>query len=163
MNPIHSRKHISPIGATPIALGAITNFAVATAQDAPVNTAAAQVEIGSVVKAVYIEMWVRGDDEAAAPMNAAISFEKLEGSSVNMTFAQSTTPNVYVNKSNLFYMTQGLVSAGTANSAIPFMRGWFKVPKGFQRMAIGDRLVLNISALNGDLEVCGLFLFKEYQ
>ncbi len=131
--------------------------------DAPVNTTATEVEIGSIVKAIYIEMWVRGDDETGASSNASITFEKLSGSTVPMVFGSSTSLNTYVNKSNVFYITQGLTSAGTANSGIPFLRGWFKIPKGFQRMAIGDRIVLNISALNHDLEICGLFVYKEYQ
>ncbi len=161
--PINSRKHIVQIGVTPIAIGAVSNLKIATAKDVPVNTAFDEVEIGSVVKAIYIEMWVRGDDETAPPANASLTFEKLEGSMTSMIFAESTSLNVYDNKSNVFYVTQGLVSAGTANSGIPFLRGWFKVPKGFQRMAIGDRLVLNISALNHDLEVCGVFVYKEYR
>ncbi len=161
--PIQTRKHLSPQGVQAIAVGAILNMAVATAKDAPVNTVAAEVEIGSLVKAVYIELWIRGDDETGPPANVQVSFEKLSGSSTPMVFADAPVLNVYDNKSNLFYITQGLTSAGTANSAIPFMRDWFKVPKGFQRMALGDRLVLNIVALNHDLEICGINIFKEYK
>ncbi len=161
--PIVSRKHIIPVGVTATAVGAITSLAVATAVDTPVNTASSEVKIGSIIKAVYLEMWTRGDDETAPPANVFIAFEKLIGSSTSMVFTDATGINVYDNKSNVFYVTQGLVSAGTANSGIPFLRGWFKIPKGFQRMAIGDRLVLNIVALNHDLESCGIFVYKEYQ
>ncbi len=161
--PIVSKKHIIPQGVQSITAGAILNLDIVTAVDAPANTDFDEVAIGSLVKAVYIEMWVRGDDETAPPANAQLSFEKLVGSSGEMIFGDASTLNVYDNKSNVFYVTQGLVSAGTANSAIPFMRGWFKVPKGFQRMAIGDRLRLNIVALNHDLEICGIFIYKEYQ
>ncbi len=161
--PIVSRKHIIPQGVLAVAVGGIANIAIATAVDAPDNTVPAEVKIGSIVKAVYIELWVRGDDETGPPANAQLSFEKLIGSSTPMIFSDAPVLNTYDNKSNVFYVTQGLVSAGTANSAIPFMRGWFKVPKGFQRMAIGDRLTVNIVALNHDLELCGLYIYKEYQ
>ena len=161
--PIVTRKHIIPQGIQAVAAGAIFNMPIATAVDAPVNTSNTQVAIGSVIKAVYLEMWVRGDDETAPPANAQVSFEKLSGSSTSMVFSDGPLLNIYDNKSSIFYVTQGLVSAGTANSGIPFLRGWFKVPKGFQRMAIGDRLVLNIIALNHDLEICGISVFKEYQ
>ncbi len=161
--PIVSRKHIVQIGVVATAVGAITNHVVATAVDTPVNTVASEVAIGSVIKAVYIEMWTRGDDETAPPANVSINFEKLIGSSTVQTFAEGAALNVYDNKSNVFYVTQGLTSAGTANSAIPFLRGWFKIPKGFQRMSIGDRLRLNVVALNHDLESCGIFVYKEYQ
>ncbi len=161
--PIVSKKHIIPEGVQAIAVTSIVNRAIATAVDAPSNADFDEVAIGSVIKAVYIEMWVRGDDETAPPANAQVSFEKLSGSSTPMIFGDASTLNVYDNKSSIFYVTQGLVSAGTANSAIPFMRGWFKIPKGFQRMALGDRLVLNVVALNHDLEICGIFVYKEYQ
>ncbi len=161
--PIVSRKHIAQVGVTPTAVGAITNLVIAEAKDTPVNTAPTEVRIGSVIKAVYIEMWTRGDDETAPPANVQINFEKLIGSSTLQIFAEGVLLNTYDNKSNVFYTTQGLTSAGTANSGIPFLRGWFKIPKGFQRMSIGDRLVLNIVALNHDLESCGIFVYKEYQ
>ncbi len=161
--PIVSKKHIIPQGVAAIAVNGISVIPIVTAVDAPTNADFDEVAVGSIVKAVYIEMWVRGDDETAPPANAFLAFEKLTGSSTNMIFADATSMNVYDNKSNVFYVTQGLVSAGTANSAIPFLRGWFKVPKGFQRMALGDRLVLDIVALNHDLEICGIFVYKEYQ
>ncbi len=162
--PIVSRKHIIPQGVTGIAISGIANIKIATAVESPTPlTTFDEVAIGSIIKAVYIEMWVRGDDESAPPANAQVNFEKLSGSSTSMIFADASTINAYDNKSSVFYITQGLTSAGTANSGIPFMRGWFKIPKGFQRMALGDRLVLNISALNHDLEICGIFVYKEYQ
>ncbi len=163
MAPINSRKHYVPRGVTAIAAAAILNIPIATAVDVPVNTVNTEVEIGSLVKAVYVEIWVRGDDESAPPANALVTFEKLEGSSASMIFADAALLNIYDNKSNIFYVTEGLVSAGTANSAIPLIRNWIKIPKGFQRMAIGDRLVLNVVALNHDLEVCGIFVYKEYR
>ncbi len=163
MAPIVSKKHILPIGITATAVGGITKLIIAESKDAPTNLVASEVKIGSVIKAVYIEMWTRGDDETAPPANVFIAFEKLIGSSGFMVFTDATGINVYDNKSNVFYVTQGLVSAGTANSGIPFLRGWFKIPKGFQRMAIGDKLVLNLVALNHDLESCGIFVYKEYQ
>ncbi len=161
--PIQTRKHYVQVGVTATAVGGIAVLKIATAKDTPVNTAFDEVAIGSVIKAVYIEMWTRGDDETGPPANVSINFEKLNGSSTSQIFAEGASLNVYDNKSNVFYVTQGLTSAGTANSGIPFLRGWFKVPKGFQRMAIGDRLVLNILALNHDLESCGIFVYKEYR
>ncbi len=161
---IQTRKHIIPQGVAAIALGAISVIPIATAVETPIPlTTFHHVQIGSVIKAVYIEMWIRGDDETAASSNVQVSFEKLEGSMTAMIFADGATLNAYDNKSNIFYVTQGLTSAGTANSGIPFLRGWFKVPKGFQRMSNGDRLVLNVIGLNHDLEICGLFIYKEYQ
>ncbi len=163
LSPIHSKKHIIPQAVAATAVGAIRVHKIATAVDAPVNTNQDEVEVGSVLKAIYIEMWIRGDDETAPPANVQVSFEKVEGTGVDMVFSNGALLNTYANKAKVFYVTQGLVSAGTANSAIPVLRGWFKIPKGFQRMALGDRLNLNVIAFNHDLESCGIFIYKEYQ
>lgn len=159
---IHSKKHILQQPVAEVTIGTISNIIIARSDDAPTNASPTEVAVGSLIKAVYIEMWLRGND-ATNPSNVQVSFEKLENGGTPMTFTQSTLLNIYPNKSNIFYVTQGLLAGGDGESPLPFMRQWYKVPKGFQRMALGDSLMLNISALNHDVDRCGLFLFKEYQ
>ncbi len=162
MNPIHSKKHLLQQGVTNIASGALETIVIARADDAPTNASPAEVAVGSIIKAVYIEMWLRGDTGTGVS-NVQASFEKIENAGTTMTFTQSTLLNIYPNKSNVFYVTQGLLSGGDNESPLPFLRGWFKVPKGFQRMALGDSLVLNMSAFVHAIDRCGIFIFKEYQ
>jgi len=81
-----------------------------------------------------------------------------------MTHAQSQILHDYPNKKNLFKTSQGLL--GDANSnAVPIFREWIAIPKGKQRIGLGDTLVFNLAALgemDQDVEVCGLVIYKEY-
>lgn len=77
-----------------------------------------------------------------------------------MTFTNSATLDSYSNKKNVLYTTQGLTPDANGNP-IPFVRQWFKIPKGKQRFGLTDSLVLNISANVEDVTHCGLMIYKE--
>ncbi len=122
------------------------------------NTAL-EVEEGATIKAVYIEAWVTSNGSAQS--SAVISLEKQVGGSTPMTYALSVAMTSYANKKNVFYVTEGLTPPNVQNP-IPFLRGWFKIPKGKQRFGLGDKLVLNFSGIVGGNTLCGLYIFKEY-
>lgn len=120
---------------------------------------ATEVEVGAVVKAVYVEIWVTSDDTAQSSLSASV--EKVPRLTDLMTFAESQGVHDYFNKNNIFYITQGLVTPNI-QSGVPFLRGWFKIPKGKQRMDKESAIVLNLSAITNGLTVCGVFIFKDY-
>ncbi len=155
---VHSSKHYIQVSLATVLAGASLNtkFANAVAiQDVNLDS---EVREGSTIKAVYIEMWVRGGE--TSPGSSLLSFYKgTSGSS--MTFAEQISLNSYNEKKNVFYHTQGLTNDANAD-AIAFIRQWFKVPKGKQRMGLGDSLNLSISAQALDNIVCGFMTYKEY-
>ena len=155
---INTNKHYVQVSLATILAGARLNTFIANAVDAPLANSAAEVRQGSVIKAVYIEMWVRTND--TSPGTALISFMKLPGTAVAPTFAQLIALHSYENKKNIFYHTQGLTNDQDAD-AIPFIRGWFKIPKGKQRQGLGDSLILSISAQALDQNICGFMVYKE--
>ncbi len=155
---IQSVKHITQHNAGTVAQGAIgVLIFVDTVKDyaGVVN----EVPVGSLVKAIYVEMWCLSD--AATFGNVSITLEKVPNDSTKMTTAQSTNLDAYPNKHNILYTTQGLTAPSGANPT-PFLRGWFKIPKGKQRMALGDQIVLNISSIVQAIEFCGLSIYKSY-
>ncbi len=157
---INSQKHIVQVGPQSIALGAILNSTVAVAVRAADADAPTEVRIGSVVKAVYVEMWLTGD-AIDLDSSTIMTLEKLPLSTDSMAVGDAAALDTYFNKNNVFYSTQGLV--GPINrAAVPFMRAWFKIPKGKQRMDEKSAIKLNISAVLDGLTVCGLYIFKEY-
>ncbi len=157
--PIQSVKHIQQHQGVSIIA---TNTAQLTILQAEKDYTGVEnrVPVGAVVKAVYIELWVLGTADNA-PCNMSLTFEKLPGTAGSMTHAEALDLDTYANKSNILYITQGLTAENDGNP-IPFMRGWFKVPKGKQRMGLGDRLVVNVSAFIADLDLCGVIIFKHY-
>ncbi len=132
---------------------------IANAQDAASAVNANQVVEGSVIKAVYVEMWLLAGSQQ--PGSITVTLEKLIGSSTTMTFLESSQLFTYSNKKNILYCTQGITPDANGNP-IPFLRGWFKIPKGKQRFGLNDRLLLNISANVEDCTFCGQFVYKAY-
>ncbi len=118
-----------------------------------------EVEVGATIKAVFVEMWVRAGDTAGG--STLISLYKMPGDGSPMTFADQVNLHDYSNKKNVLYHTQGITNDQDAD-ATPFIRQWFKIPKGKQRFGLGDALRLSISAQALDNIICGFMTYKEY-
>ncbi len=158
MSPIQSRKHYVQVTPSIVASGAKANVSIADAKQNPDATIADEVQVGDTVRAVFIEMWISSDDAVQGSIVATLT---LLPAATNMTYANSVALHNYVNKKNVFYVTQGLT--GTVTGApLPFLRGWFKIPKGKQRFGLGDKLVLTISGIGNGAHYCGQITYKSY-
>ncbi len=157
--PIHAVKHYVQVSLATVAAGALLQVQFAKAQEQSTVNLADEVVEGSIIKAVYVEMWVRSGE--TSPGTAFLTIVKTPDNS-NFVFADAIALHDYTNKKNVLYHTQGLTNFNQAD-AIPFVRGWFKIPKSKQRMGLGDRLVLGIAAQALDSVVCGFMTYKEYR
>lgn len=156
--PIHAQKHYVQHSLTTTLAGASTPFVIAHAVERGAATDADEVAEGSVIKAVYVEMWARTGDTAAGSVLMTLVKIPDDGT---FTFAEQTALNDWNNKKNVLYHTQGN-SNDADSTATPFLRGWFKIPKGKQRFGLGDKLHLNIAAQALDQITCGFATYKEY-
>ncbi len=159
MRPVvHSQKHYVQQSLATVTGG--TNNQIFIAKTVAVSsTNADEVIEGAIIKAVFVEMWIRSTE--ASPGTVLVSLVKTPDNS-NFTFADSVALDGYTNKKNILYHTQGLTNDNSAD-AIPFVRGWYKIPKTKQRFGLGDRLVLNISSQAIiDNIICGFMIYKEY-
>ncbi len=119
-----------------------------------------EVVVGSIIKAVYVELWITSDDTGQGSFS--ISLEKVPGSTSGFSsYAQSIALNAYTNKKNVLYTTQGLTGPFDEFPQLVF-KGWVKIPKGKQRQGLDDYLVLNISTISNGLVYCGFATYKEY-
>ncbi len=157
--PIHSNKHYVQRSLSTVLAGAIDNEILAVAVDAPAAGNATQVATGCIIKAVYVELWVRTQD--VSPGTVLVSVIKVPGAGGIPTFAQHIALHSYNNKKNVFYHTQGLINDQDAD-AIPFIRQWIKIPKSKQRFGLDDILTIAISAQALDNSSCGFATYKEY-
>ncbi len=159
--PVTSSKHYVQKSLTTVIGGAIDVIVLAHAVERGNVSVGNAFEVadGSVVKAVFIEMWVRSTE--LSPGTALISLVKVS-QNTSITFAEQTALQTYDNKKNVLYHTQGLTNENSADG-IPFVRGWFKIPKGKQRFGLGDKLVLGVSSQAAiDNVICGFATYKEY-
>ncbi len=160
--PINSIKHYVNNENAQIASGAIRTIDIvdAVGQSAVSNTF--DVVEGSLVKAVFIEHWAKSFASAGTDVKFQFALEKVPAGATPLTFAQMNNLMPYVNKKNILFFSQGVLGDLTTQ-AIPIVRNWFKVPKGKQRMGLGDRLVATLSSTSAALQNCGFSTYKEYK
>ncbi len=159
---IVSRKHYVHRTNTQLSSGVIQNNIVVESVVSPATAAASEVKEGSIVKAVYVEIWLGGAGLEGDLTQFNLTLEKISSDGPLMTFAQSLNLGAYPNKKNIFYTTQGVL-AGENSNTVPVIRNWVLIPKGKQRMGLSDRIVLNIAASGQNIDTCGIFTYKEYQ
>ncbi len=162
MRPIiHSRKHYVQVTSSLLQEAALSSNLIAQAiEGAP--SSPTDVEEGASVKAVFVEMWVQSLSASAVGSFTAIIVKNPGG--VNApTGTDMAALHDWDNKKNILYTTQGLTPT-TDSGVLNLYKGFIKIPKGKQRMGLGDKLqmfIRNNDAVN-DLQLCGFFTFKEY-
>jgi len=160
MKPIiHSTKHIVQAPISQIATGIRENIVIAQAVESTVANQNNEVEEGSKINAVYVEMWLQNQSNLG---HSIVILEKVENGALGANFTQMGSLFQYGNKKNILFTHEGLTSNDGIGNPIPVIRQWFKIPKGKQRFGLGDRLVLTISnPSSNNLDRCGMFIYKE--
>ncbi len=160
---VNSKKHYVQLGLSNIAQGANLNTTILSVIEGAPATAIHCME-GARVKAVWVEVWLN-QDSASAVGSFTAGFLKNPGGANPILTADAAALHDYDNKKNIFYVTQGI--APTTDSALMLLyKGWIKIPRSKQRMGLGDQLqffVRNNNAGAVDINVCGIFVYKEYR
>ncbi len=159
---INSIKHYVQNSSALIAAGTVTNVTVAESVVAPATANTAEVVQGSVLKAAYLEQWILSNQNSTGPIQFVLVVSKLPNGISAPTFTNMLNLSAWTNKSNILYTTQGIVSDKVESNSIPLIRQWFLIPKGKQRMALGDSIDVSIAALD-NLRFCGFLTYKEYR
>ncbi len=162
--PINSIKHFVSRTNTGVTGGTKSTIAIAVGTPAPANASVVEVNIGCVIKAIFLELWVIGSGASNNTTQCVMTLEKIPAGQIDPTNAQMLNLMAYPNKNNILQTFQGVLSQNVdgANPISP-LRGWFKIPRGKQRMARGDRIVFNIATVSTNIATCGMFIYKEYQ
>ncbi len=156
---INSIKHYVQVTSTAIASGGIGAFDIINAvPKGAARVATADVEEGAIIKACYIEFWIKADT-ANFTGNGALF--KMPAGVAGPTFAQMNNLQAYPNKKNVLEFHQGLIPIG--DQVMAMFRGWYKIPKGKQRFGLGDILRVEFSLTGSAGDVCGFATYKEYE
>ncbi len=159
--PINSVKHYVQKENATVASGAREGVVLIDATAAPATSATSDVKEGSIVKAAFIELWVKSNASAGTDTKFQFQLEKVPAGQVGISFTQMNNLSAYDNKKNTLFYSQGVLGDLTTQ-AIPVVRQWFKIPKGKQRFGLGDRLIMNITATGAEINTCGFSTYKEY-
>ncbi len=157
---VHSTKHYVQSSLRTIAAGVSESVVLAEGTRLQDVVGVDDVVQGSTIKAIWVEHWIRSGEISPGSFICAI-YKAPSGVAVFSTGGIAALNNAD-NKKNVLFMSQGLVN--DANStALSVYRGWLKIPKGKQRMGLGDRLILQTFAQGAiDLVACGASTYKEY-
>ncbi len=162
--PIVTVKHYGQYANTAVASGAATVRAIVTAV---VNTAlpvqTTDVKEGSIIKAVYLEVWAKGTGAADADTQMNFAVYKNPGGQNTMTYTDTLNMMAYDNKKNIFFVSQGVIGGVGGGQSVPIIRQWIKIPKGKQRFGVKDSLQFIIGTTGEAMQICGLAVYKEYQ
>ncbi len=154
-----TEKHIVQQSRSQVATVSLVTIDIVDSVAVADKDAVDEVEQGSTVSAVFIELWLL---DTANDGSFSVTLEKRPSGNTALGFANSQALNTYANKKNILYTTQGLSPNNGVGNPVPIIRQWFKIPKGKQRMGLSDKVVLNIANMGlNDLEFCGVFIYKE--
>ncbi len=159
---INSKKHIFQISQSTVAQAAVAEAIFLQAQEAT-GTQPQHVREGAIVKACYVEFWV-SQDSASVVGSYTVVLSKDPGGNAGLTQTQMAALHDYDNKKNILFTAQGLLTPNDGGQ-IPVLRAWYKIPKGKQRMGLGDKMRISIRNNNAtaiDINFCGLVIYKEY-
>ncbi len=155
--PIKSKKHIVQFPFDGILTGVNQNIRLV---DADNGTAAISVEEGAIVKAIFIELWLQN---SANDGFAVVTITKDPQNSGGPSFTEMASLMTWNNKKNILFTHEGLTSNDGVGNPIRPVYGWFKIPKGKQRMGFEDKIHLSISNPSSNtLNRCGMAIYKEY-
>ncbi len=160
--PIVAIKHYVNVENTSVTAGTARPMVVVNAVAQQSVTATNHVVEGSLVKAIFLELWIKPNGTAGNDTKFQFVFEKVPASQASITFTQMNNLMAYPNKKNVFFVSQGVLGDLTTQS-IPVVRNWFKIPRGKQRMGAGDELTMTVSATNFTVDSCGVSTYKEYK
>ncbi len=159
---VNSVKHFVPLTKTAVATGAINRHIIVDAITKGLDrTATNQVDEGTQVKAVYVEVWIDGQGASNANTQFVFIISKEPSGAAAPTAAEMLNLQSYANKKNILYTSQGVIGGIQAQS-VPIHRGWIAIPKGKQRMGLGDQISFTIAPVGTELDICSMNVYKEY-
>ena len=162
--PIQSIKHYVQFASATITEGTVgLRELVEAVSVAAVGAATDEVEEGSVVKAVFVELWLSANGTSGQTSQFTLIVEKIPAGQDSATFTQMNNLGAYPNKKNILYTTHGILGSAVNGPTVPLIRNWVLIPKGKQRMGLGDVLAMTIAAGAEPMQNCGFTTYKEYK
>ncbi len=162
VSPINTKKHYLPRNSANLANGTSTSDVIVDGVLAPATANLFDVREGSVIKAVWIELWLRGNGATGTTTQFQLVLERVPSGLTSITFTELANQQVYDNKKNILFSSQAILG-DLETSPEKILQGWIMIPKGKQRFGLGDRLVLSVGTTGQALQICGMFTYKEYQ
>ncbi len=163
LRPVHSIKHIVDAQGAGV-LNVKSALTLILAVDAPVLANTTEVETGSRVNGIYLNVQVQGITEAALPNIYFFIWKNPAGA-----FSAGATPNGNVTGSDdikrQIFHTEMRMMSNSANTRVPItlFNGVIAIPKHMRPMRIGDRVDMQLFAPGVNFNFCVQAIYKEFR
>lgn len=158
--PIQSIKHIID-DQQAIAAGVQIAITLAQAVDNPVLANGAEVQKGSRINALYLNVQVRGTAAAGVLGNVYMFLFKNPGTNIP-SVPNGNVLGVADEKRQVFHQEMRMLSDGADSIPVTLFQGVIRVPKVFRTMRMSDTISCFVFSPSGT-EVCLQCIYKEYQ
>ncbi len=157
--PIHAVKHYVQTSLSTITGGIVFSITMVEGVNISAVNLGSEVQEGALVKAIFIEEWLRTGD--TAPGSFITIVEKVGQSVATPTAAEMASLHTYGNKKNILFTSMGNLNDQDSTTT-PVLRNWVKIPKGKQRIGLDDKIRIVTFAQTLDIIRCGFCTYKEY-
>ncbi len=159
LRPVHRIKHVVDLQGAGVA-GTQVNQNLINSVDAPLLANPVDVETGSTVNGIYLDVEVVATSSAALP-NIYMSIFKNPGG--NLTIPASNTVGSNDNKKYVIHQEMLMLQKQTGSNPRTLFKGVIVLPRGYRRQAINDTLVISILAPGITFDFCFQCHYKEFR
>ncbi len=156
---IHSTKHYVQFSIFTVTAGTVNNLILSDSVAVSAKDTTAEVEEGSTIKAIYLELWARSP--SATPSSGQCIIWKEISDESNPTATEMAALGNWTGKKKILHTFMGLINDNDS-IATPIYKGWIKIPRGMQRQGLADRMQVALFSPTVDWNVCGFATYKEY-
>ncbi len=159
LRPVHSIKHVVDIQ-NALVVGTANSEVLIIAEDAPVLADTNEVETASTVNAIYLNVRAYATTEAALANLYMIVYKDPGGN------LSAIAPNaVGSSDDKRFVIHQHMVMLGGSTTEIPVtvFDGVIRIPRGYKRFGIKDRLLVRLLAPGVVVDYCVQCIYKEFR
>ncbi len=139
MSPINSIK-INPVSLAAVSTSANSISAIAIATDAGLTAGQADVDKGSKIFRVWIELSYTLTATTVDGTSTVMDAYMWKNPGNNLTAPNPGTQGTSNEKKFIFKTWRGLCGARSQGVAPYTWKGWVRIPKVYQRMGVDDRL-----------------------
>ncbi len=159
MRPVQSLKHIvdkqNALGA-----GVQGSEFLVIASDAPVLANSADVQTGSTVGSIYLNVQVSPSTQAALANVYFVLYKNPGGSIGNIT---PNAAGISDNKRFIIHQEMRMMSGSTNEVPTTMFNGVIKLPRSYKRFGYNDLLTIRLVAPGVDFEYCIQAIYKEFR
>ncbi len=162
LRPVHSIKHVIDFSGSTVA-GTQTTVDLIHAVDAPVITTGIEVETGSRVNSIFLNVIAASSNTAGL---ANIYFILYKNPGANIAIAQVPNANntgISDFKKQIFHTEMVMTEKNTTAIPRTMFKGVLMIPKHFRRFGPNDELTIQIFSPVNTFDFCVECIYKEYR